>query len=82
MANSIEELLRTDSDIKIESQNEEASKLISTQKRKLKYICRNLCLDADIYDPSKSMSAIADYLKTEPKLERVLYSEMSSGFGV
>lgn len=78
MANEFETLLKTDTEPNIEIESETAAKLLNISKRKVKRICVNLCLESAKYDPVKSMNSIEDFLKSKSKLERILYSELSS----
>lgn len=76
MDNNFESLLRTSSDPQSVTQTSDDALKYSRQK--IRGICFNLCLPSKNYDPSKTVSAIKNYLSEKATKERILYSEISS----
>lgn len=76
--NKFDELLKTEDGPLGVLESDATSKILLSSKRKIKHICKNLCLDADKYAPEKSMRSIDEFLKSKGKLERILYSEISN----
>lgn len=54
------------------------SKKFAYCKRKMNGICRSLSTPSKDYLPQKSVESIENYLKTPDRIDRVLYSEISS----
>ena len=52
--------------------------MLKYPKIKIRAICRALCLPTKKYDPSRTVSAIQNYLREQTSRERILYSEISS----
>lgn len=71
----IDLLLKTDDKSTISL--EKSKKYIIT-KRKINGICNALCKETKDYDPAKTVENIQSYLDNKDKLERILYSEISS----
>ena len=53
------------------------SKYLKT-KRSIKNICKALSLETKDYNPAKSVENVKNYIRSENKLERILYSEISN----
>lgn len=56
-----------------------SGKLQYTQQA-IQKICDSLSIDNTSYEPSETISKINDYLNSNNKLERILYSEISKYF--
>lgn len=76
MGDNFDSLLRTESGNAETTQPSED--VLENSRRKIKNICKALCLDANKYDPSKTVFSIGNYLKEKTNRERILYSEISS----
>ena len=76
MDNNFESLLKTDN--AVENTSQSSDDVLKYSKIKIKGICKALCLAASRYDPSRTVSAIENYLKEKASRERILYSEISS----
>lgn len=76
MDNNFESLFKTDEAIEQPSQNVED--VLKYSKVRIRAICKAFCLSAKKYDPSRTVSAIQNYLKEQASRERILYSEISS----
>lgn len=75
MSDKLDLLLKTDD--KSTVLLNENKKYINT-KRKIDGICRALCKETKDYKPEKSVENIKAYLDFPDKMERILYSEISS----
>ena len=75
MSDRLDVLLKTDdkSTVSLES----SKKYINT-KRKINGICKALSKETKDYDPAKTVENIQNYLDNKDKMERILYSEISS----
>lgn len=75
MSDRLDALLKTDdkSTVSLES----SKKYINT-KRKINGICKALSKETKDYDPAKTVENIQNYLDNKDKMERILYSEISS----
>ena len=76
MDNNFESLLKTNTETKVVAQQSDDA--LKYSKQKIRRICKNLCLPSNNYDPSKTVSAIINYLQEKATRERILYSEISS----
>lgn len=75
MNNKLEALLKTDDKSEVSLSN--SKKYINT-KRKINGICKALSRGTKDYDPEKTIENICGYLEYKDKIERILYSEISS----
>lgn len=75
MNDRTEELLRNDSNSR---QPIESNKKYNNSKRRINGICRSLCIESMEYKPIKTIDSIHAYLRVKDKLDRILYSEISS----
>lgn len=56
----------------------EQSRKFNNTKRKINGICKALTLETQKYDPQKTVENINLYIASPNKLDRILYSEISS----
>lgn len=56
----------------------ENSKKLNTTKKRLNGICKSIMIDSENYSPKKTVSSIDNYIKENSKIDRILYSEISS----
>ncbi len=76
MAKNMDILLKTDDpNINTTPNN---SDILFYSKRKIKSICKALCINAIDYRPEKTIASIKDYIESKDNKERILYSEISS----
>ena len=72
---NLDALFRTDEDAKMSL--DELKKFQNT-KRRIKGICRALTIKTNKYDPQRTVESINKYISSTNKLDRILYSEISS----
>lgn len=70
------DVLLKDGDIQQESLNN--SKRFIKTKNKMKSLCKALTMEPQEYDPTKTVENIEEYIRTQEKLDRILYSEISN----
>lgn len=75
MNDKLDALLKTDDKSTVSL--EHSKKYINT-KRKINGICKALSKETKDYDPAKTVENIQGYLDNKDKMERILYSEISS----
>ncbi len=75
MTDKLDALFKTDDKSTVSLEN--SKKYINT-KRKINGICKALSKETKDYDPSKTVENIQNYLENKDKMERILYSEISS----
>lgn len=73
--NNLDALFRTDEDSKMSL--DELKKFQNT-KRRIKGICKALIIKTNKYDPQRTVESINKYISSTNKLDRILYSEISS----
>lgn len=73
--NNLDALFRTDEDSKMSL--DELKKFQNT-KRRIKGICKALIIKTNKYDPQRTVESINNYISSTNKLDRILYSEISS----
>ena len=73
--NNLDALFRTDEDSKMSL--DELKKFQNT-KRRIKGICKALIIKTNKYDPRRTVESINKYISSTNKLDRILYSEISS----
>lgn len=73
--NNLDALFRTDEDSQMSL--DELKKFQNT-KRKIKGICKALTIRTNKYKPQKTVESIDKYISSTNKLDRILYSEISS----
>lgn len=73
--NNLDALFRTDEDSKMSL--DELKKFQNT-KRRIKGICRALTIKTNKYEPQRTVESINKYISSTNKLDRILYSEISS----
>lgn len=73
--NNLDALFRTDEDSKMSL--DELKKFQNT-KRKVKGICKALTIRTNKYKPQRTVESIDKYISSTNKLDRILYSEISS----
>ncbi|WP_347003404.1 hypothetical protein [Enterocloster clostridioformis] len=76
MADVMENLLKSENSAK-EVPAKPSKKLNETKKR-LNGICKSIMIDSSIYSPKKTVDSIDAYIKESSKVDRILYSEISS----
>ena len=73
--NNLDALFRTDEDSKMSL--DELKKFQNT-KRRIKGICKALIIRTNKYKPQRTVESIDKYISSTNKLDRILYSEISS----
>lgn len=73
--NNLDALFRTDEDSKMSL--DELKKFQNT-KRRIKGICKALTIRTNKYKPQRTVESIDKYISSTNKLDRILYSEISS----
>lgn len=77
MSNKFETLLKNEDNEK-GTRPASASKKIADSKKRLRNICSALKMKSQDYDPAKTVLSISAYINSSQKLDRMLYSEISS----
>ena len=75
MSDKLDALLKTDDKTTVSL---DSSKKYINTKRKINGICKALSKETKDYDPVKTVENIQNYLENKDKMERILYSEISS----
>ena len=75
MSDKLDALLKTDDKTTVSL---DSSKKYINTKRKINGICKALSKETKDYDPAKTVENIQNYLENKDKMERILYSEISS----
>ncbi|MCQ4773674.1 hypothetical protein NE634_07895 [Lacrimispora saccharolytica] len=73
--NNLDTLLKTDDGSTVSL---EKSKKYSNTKRKINGICKALSKEKGEYDPARTVESIERYVEYKDKIDRILYSEISS----
>ena len=76
MSEDLDILLKTDNDKSTVSLNNSIQ--YNYTKKEINNICNEFCNRTREYNPEKTVKSIKCYLSTEEKMERILYSEISS----
>jgi hypothetical protein len=72
-------ILKTDSETKEKRIDSlENSNKYNNTKKQINTFCKNLNIQSSIYKPEETVKLLNGYLNTTDKLDRILYSEMSS----
>lgn len=78
MKSKLNNLVRTDDNSTVSTGALNKSKKYINTKRKINGICQALCKETKDYKPEKTVEGIQKYLDYQDKMERILYSEISS----
>ena len=78
MKDKLDILFKNDNNLKEIA--EESNAILSDAKRKINGICRSIMIEANVYDPKRTIDSIQRYIdnKNKIKIDRILYSEISS----
>ena len=76
MSDTMEKLLKQESNDSVVPAK--PSKKLNETKRRLNGICKSIMIDSEAYLPQKTVDSIDAYIKEATKVDRILYSEISS----